>query len=164
MNNIVSDIRKKQDEIIMMINSTFDKIIRDVSSLEQNSPREEEQYEIIYPITNVSGFKGTKVIAVILNNDRIKAPTWKTVVKIVLSEVIKDEDKKRRLYALREKILGRNRTRLSAVSDDMRSPLKLDEDLYIETHYDTEALMDLLLKILNDINYDYSQIKIVIKN
>ena len=46
----------------------------------------------------------------------------------------------------------------------MRSPLKLCDELYIETHYDTETLMKLLLEILDSISYDYNDIKVVIKN
>ena len=46
----------------------------------------------------------------------------------------------------------------------MKSPLKISENIYIETHYDTESLMKLLIQVLNEISYDYNNIKIVIKN
>ena len=71
---------------------------------------------------------------------------------------------KQKLYELNDKLLGRKRTRLSKTPDDMRKPLELCENLYIETHYDTETLMNLLLQILNDIEYDYRDIKVAIKN
>ena len=66
--------------------------------------------------------------------------------------------------ALRDKILGRKRTRVSSSNVTMRSPLKLNEKLYIETHYDTETLMNFLIQILSEIHYDYNNIEIVIKN
>jgi len=164
MNNIVSEIRKKQDEVILMVNSAFDEIVKKVSQLSVSDIKEYNDYEITYPISNTSGFKSKKVIAVILNNQRIIAPTWKTVVQIILSDAIQDEEKKKRLYSLCDKLLGRKRKRLSSNYEDMRSPLKVDKNLYIETHYDTETLMNLLLQVLNEISYDYSSIKIAIKN
>jgi len=164
MNNIINEIRKKQDEIILMVNSSFEEIIRRVSELNEQDIMEINDYEMSHPITNTAGFKGKKVIAVSLDERREVAPTWKKAVEKILKEVMKDDEMKKRIYNLRNKLLGRTRTRLSSTSDEMRSPLKLDENLYIETHYDTETLMKLLLQILNEISYDYSKIKIVIKN
>lgn len=164
MNNIVNEIRKKQDEIIVMINSSFEEIIKEVSQISKSDIKENNDYEIIYPLTNTSGFKNKKVIAVILNDKRIIAPTWKSAVSIILSDALKNDDIKNKMYNLCDKLLGRKRTRLSSKSDGMRSPLELDENLYIETHYDTETLMNLLLQVLNEVSYDYSTVRIAIKS
>ena len=164
MENIIREIRKKQDELILMINSTFDEIIQEVASLSSEEVVAENEYEVAYPITNTSGFKSKKVIAVILNGERIIAPTWKNVVRIILMDAIKEERNKTKLSNLCDRLLGRTRTRLSSVPDEMRSPLQLADNIYVETHYDTETLMNLLLQILNEISYDYGDIKIVIKN
>lgn len=166
MNNIIDEIRKKQDELIVMINSSFDEIVKEISKLKQTDIKEDEQYDAIYPLTNTAGFKGKKIIGVILNGKREIVPTWKQAVYIILSDVIKDENNKKKLYNLCDKLLGRKRIRLSSSSENMRSPLKLsdDDNLYVETHYDTETLMNLLLQILNEISYDYSNIRVVIKN
>ena len=164
MNNIIKEIRKKQNELIVMVNSTFDEIVKKVSLLDESVVREDNEYEVINPITNISGFKGKKVIAIILDGRRITTRTWKTVVETILTNAIQDEIKKKKLENLCDRLLGRTRTRLSTVPENMRSPLKIDEKIYVETHYDTETLMNLLLQILNEISYDYSNVKIVIKN
>lgn len=164
MSNVINEIRKKQDELIVMINSTFDEIVKEVSKLNQSNNFIEDEYELIYPLTNTAGFKSKKVIAVIINDKRIITPTWKSVVEAILSDALKSKKTKDKIYNLRDKILGRKRKRLSSTSKDMRSPLNLDKNLFIETHYDTETLMNLLLQILNEVSYDYSKIKIVIKN
>ena len=164
MNSIINNIRKKQDEIILMINSAFDEIVYEVSHINPANIDEKNEYEISYPLTNTAGFKSKKVIAVILRNERIITPTWKKAVEAILKDAIKDAEKKNKLYNLCDRLLGRKRTRVSSNPDDMRSPLELDKDLYVETHDDTETLMNLLLQILNEISYDYSTIKIVIKN
>lgn len=164
MNEIVRKIRKKQEELTTMINTAFDEIIKEVERISDYEVEENNNYDTTYPLTNAAGLKGKKIIAVIINEERYISPTWKNAVKIILDDVIKDNVKKKKLFSLREKILGRKRVILSSKLDDMRSPLELANNLYIETHYDTETLVKLLLQILNQIDYDYSNIKIVIKN
>lgn len=164
MNEIVRKIRKKQEELTTMINTAFDEIIKEVERISDYEVEENNNYDTTYPLTNAAGLKGKKIIAVIINEERYISPTWKNAVKIILDDVIKDNVKKKKLFSLREKILGRKRVILSSKLDDMRSPLELANNLYIETHYDTETLVKLLLQILNQIEYDYSNIKIVIKN
>lgn len=163
MNNLIDEIRKKQDEIIMMINAAFDETIKKVANLQLNPNEEKNEFEMIYPVTNVGGFKGKKVIAVIINGKRYVVPTWKVAVTTILQEVMKDENNKNKIYNLCDKLLGRVRNRLSHTNSGMRSAIKLDDNLYIETHYDTETLMRFLLQILSDINYDFSNIKIALK-
>lgn len=162
--NIIKEIREKQNELIIMINSTFDDLVRKVEKIEIEENEFEGEYETIYPITNTTGFKGRKPIAIIYKGERKITPTWKVVVNTVLQEVMKDEMMKNRLMLLRDKLLGRVRNRLSKTSDDMRSPLKIYDNLFIETHYDTETLIKLLLEILEEISYDYNEIQVVIKN
>ncbi len=162
-NKIISEIRKKQDELIVMINTTFDQIVNDVNKL-KNINNTSNQYELIYPLTNAGGFKGKKVIAVIINGKRHIAATWKIAVKLILEDALSDRRTKQKILDLRDIILGRTRNRLSKSSKGMRSPLELEKNLYLETHYDTESLIKLLLEILNAAAYDYSNIRIVIKN
>lgn len=162
--NIINEIREKQNELIVMINSVFDEMVKKVEQLNLEENSAQTEYETIYPLTNTTGFKGKKPIAVIINNKRTTTPTWKKVVEHILKEIIKDEAKKEKMLSLRDVLLGRVRTRVSERKDDMRSPLEVCNGLYIETHYDTETLMNLLLEILNSISYDYSNIRVIIKN
>lgn len=162
--NIINDIREKQNQLIVMVNATFDELVRKVEEIQAEGNENEIEYESVYPITNTTGFKGKKPIAVKIAAERMTAPTWKIVVEKILKEVLKEKEMEDRLMALRDKILGRKRTRVSASSSTMRSPLKINEKLYIETHYDTETLMNFLIQILSEIHYDYNNIEVVIKN
>lgn len=162
--NIIQDIREKQNQLIVMINATFEEIVKEVEQIKAGEKEYEEVYESVYPITNTTGFKGKKPIAVKFGEERIIASTWKMVMETILKEVLKDSNMKNRIMSLRDKLLGRVRKRISATSDDMRSPIELCEGLYIETHYDAETLMNLLIQVLNEIKYDYNHINIVIKN
>lgn len=147
-----------------MINTTFDELVKKVEKMQRGEENDEMEYEITYPITNTSVFKGKKPIAVKIQNKRVITPTWKKVVENILKEVLEDEQMKNKIFGLRDVLLGRVRTRVSKKKNQMRSPLKLCDELYIETHYDTETLMNLLLEILDSISYDYNNIKVVIKN
>lgn len=162
--NIINEIREKQNQLIVMVNTTFDELVRKVENLQLEGNKNETEFESVYPITSTTVFKGKKPIAVKIGNQRIITPTWKKVVENVLQVVLEDEQMKRKMFNLRDILLGRVRTRVSKKSDSMRSPLKLCNELYIETHYDTETLMNLLLEILNEISYDYNNIQVVIKS
>lgn len=162
--NLINEIRENQNQLILMINTTFDELVKKVEKMQRGEENDEMEYEITYPITNTSVFKGKKPIAVKIQNKRVITPTWKKVVENILKEVLEDEQMKNKIFGLRDVLLGRVRTRVSKKKDKMRSPLKLCDELYIETHYDTETLMNLLLEILDSISYDYNNIKVVIKN
>lgn len=162
--NLINEIRENQNQLILMINTTFDELVKKVEKMQRGEENDKMEYEITYPITNTSVFKGKKPIAVKIQNKRVITPTWKKVVENILKEVLEDEQMKNKIFGLRDVLLGRVRTRVSKKKDQMRSPLKLCDELYIETHYDTETLMNLLLEILDSISYDYNNIKVVIKN
>ena len=66
---------------------------------------------------------------------------------------------------LRGKVSGRNRVLLGKSAENMRSPVKIDDELYVETHYDTETLLRILTtRILDPVQYDYSRITITVRN
>lgn len=162
--DLINEIREQQKQIILTINTAFDELVKKVEKININEENVNIEYESEYPITNTTVFKGKKPIAVKMKGKRIITPTWKSVVKVILQEVLKDEQMKKRILDLRDRILGHKRTRISDREGDMRSPLQLCDDLFIETHYDTETLMNLLLQILEGINYNYNDIAIFIKN
>ena len=68
------------------------------------------------------------------------------------------------LLNLRGKILGRNRVLLGSDTGKMRSPVKIMDALYVETHYDAETLLRILTtRILDEVGYDYSRIQVAVK-
>lgn len=65
---------------------------------------------------------------------------------------------------LRGKVQGRNRVLIGNETRKMHSPVKIDEALYVETHYDTETLLKILTtRILDEVGYDYRKIKISVR-
>lgn len=163
MANVLDKIRQKQKEMLLMINNTFDEIINDVSKL-QNGLEINNEYELVYPITNTKIFKGKKIVAVLIGGNRYTVPTWKKAFEIVLKDAVKDSKRMTKIKQLRNHLLGHKRNRLSDNPNEMISPIQIANNLYVETNYDVETLMNLLLQILDEISYDYSNINIAVKN
>ncbi len=96
---------------------------------------------------------------------RIDVPTWKKVVEIILKKCNQETVYHNRLIELRGKVAGRDRVLVGEKPDEMRSPLEIAEGLYVETHYDTESLLRILItRILDAIHYDYNGITIAVRN
>lgn len=157
-NELIQSINLQIDEIILQLRNEQELVIQ----------REKVQiYESWYPLTSATGvFKGKKPISVRLAGGKsINVPTWKQVVHVILQNCIKDLTYKQRLMEIRGRITGRNRVLLADRPDEMRSPVKIDEGLWVETHYDTESLLRILTtRILDAIGYDYSEIEIAVRS
>jgi hypothetical protein len=165
--NVIQEIQSIRSQIMLEVDEAFTTLIR---KLERNTISVEnlpvEDFETVYPITvNPAIFKGKKPNAVIFGNVRVTARTWKMVLKEILRRCNEEPEKHKALMSLRDKITGRERIILSARKTNMRSPFEIGTKLYIETHYDTETLMRILLsRVLSEINYDYSIISVAVRN
>ena len=110
-------------------------------------------------------FKGTKPVSVMLpSGATVYTKTWKKVVTAILVDCNSDKDIHNSLLEMRGKIFGNFRTILSDGTSKLTAPIKIDEDLYFETKYDTETLLHVLKeRVLDVVGYDYSTILIQYK-
>lgn len=166
----IQKLQKLREELIREIDEKFDWIIEGMEKESipsiQKGNHKTQNYEITYPLNVGSGiFKGKHPIGILFGDGhRTKNPTWKSVVEEVLKDCCKDPVQRQALMDLRGKVLGRNRVLLGSEVGKMRSPVKIDEALYVETHYDAETLLRILTRrILDMVGYDYRDIWIVIK-
>ena len=167
--DIIKELEAMRKRMVQEINTEFDLLIeRAVSEgLTMEASAEEEAYESVYPLTaGTKIFKGTKPTNVIFaDGTRVHVATWKQVVGAVMEQCLQAEQNKQKLMGLVGNISGRKRMLLANTGKDMRSPLKLCKGLFMETHYDTETLLNVLTtRILGAIQYDYSKIQITIRN
>ena len=124
-------------------------------------------FESIYPICMEPGFfKGKSVVGVIFPDGvRRETPTWKALVEVIMKRCNDDAEKHAALMELRNRVQGRSRLLLGNSSTGMRSAIKIDRGLYMETHYDTESLLRIMkTRILDAVGYDYSGIQVAIRN
>lgn len=168
--NLYNELQNFRAELINDINMKFDSILKQIDENPNSDiishSNEQKDYEIIMPLCmRSSAFKGKKPVAVIFKDgSRINIRSWKNAVSVILNDCIKDKSIKQQLYKLTGRISGRNRVLLSSSKKDMRSPIKIDENLYVESHYDTETLIRILTtRILEPVGYDYSEINIAIR-
>ena len=123
------------------------------------------RYEIVCPLTvKPNLFVGKKPVAVLFGDERVEVKSWRQVYAVILGRCNDDPVHHERLMYLRNKAAGKVRKFLSDSPDGMSSPLKIDEDMYGETHYGSETMMHILVNhILKPAHFDYSNIHIAIK-
>lgn len=162
----LAEIKMAQAYLTQEISRTFEGLIAKVQAGNEAALPNERVYETMYPLSTDSAiFKGTKPTCVMLGNERVVATTWKNVFKTVILNCNSNTNNHKALMALRNKILGRERILLSDVPGEMYRPFKIDTNLYAETHYDTETLMNVLLhRILDEVGYDYGNISVGVRN
>jgi len=121
--------------------------------------------ELIFPITVDSHmFIGKKPIAVLFGKERVEVKTWVQVYTVILKRCNADPDHHKMLMYLRGKVSGKCRVFLADKPDGMRSPVKIDEEMYGEAHYGSATLLHILInRILAPARFDCGDIRVVLK-
>jgi hypothetical protein len=120
-------------------------------------------FELIYPLSiHPSIFVGKKPSAILVGDERVDVKTWRQVVGVILTRC--DSEEHERLMYLRDKVHGKIRTIFSASDFGMRRPLKICDDMYIETHYGSATMIYILRDlILAYTEFDCSDISLILK-
>lgn len=118
--------------------------------------------EITVPLdTNPSMFVGTKPNAVIVGDVQHVVRSWHEVYEIVIGKCNADPRRHELLTNNLHWFQGNVRKFLSDSPNCMKRPLKVDENLWAETHYGSATLLHILVeRILGPVGFDCSGIKI----
>ena len=167
--NLIEELDAMKNRIIQEVNTEFERLAErmEQENVQVLNRERERAYESIYPLTTDSNiFKGTKPTAVIFGGQtRVDVRTWRQVAEVVMQDCIASRSNRAALQELCGKITGKKRTLLNSNPQGMRSPLRLDENLYMETHYDVENLLNILTtRILEAVHYDYGRISVAIRS
>ena len=104
---------------------------------------------------DVSTLRGTKPTLVRYGDEVIPVTSWKRAFAAVLDICNRQEHYHEALLTICNETLGRSRKVIADSPQGMLSPLKVDDNLYVETNFSTEALLKLLRdRILNRIDFD----------
>ena len=164
--NIMQEVQKIHGQIIDL-EASCSELIRKMGNNTATVERQRiEAYEVIYPISmNPAVFKGKKPTAIIFGNERVSVSSWQKVLKEIILRCNAQPEYRKKLMNLRDKVSGRERVILSAKKSGMRRSFEIGTRLYIETHYDTETLLRILLtRILDEVGYNYSNITVAVWN
>lgn len=152
--------------LIREINRQINGIIRDggADTPRRNTPViRENSGQVVVPgetmgialYGDISTLRGTKPTLVRYGDDVIPVTSWKRAFATVLDICNRQEHYHEALLAIRNETLGRSRKVIADSPQGMLSPLKVDDNLYIETNFSTEALLKLLRdRILSRIDFD----------
>lgn len=120
----------------------------------------------ILPLNSMSAFfKGTKVTAVrFADGSEISVGKWKDAVKVIMQNCNSNEKMHTALTRICGTVFGKTRTLFDKSPDEMIAPIKIDENMYLETKFDVEALLNVLKnRIFDLIGFDYSGISIKVE-
>lgn len=159
---ILPKIEQCRTELHQMIDNAFNKLV--LSLVENEAVHDMKNGDcLILPLAaSPAVFKGTKPTAVFLP-DRSEVPvrTWKNAAQVILQDCCADPQRKERLMELRGRVAGNFRFLIHDRPDGLSVPLKICDDLYLESKFDTEALLrNITNKLLDRVGYDYRGIVI----
>lgn len=170
--DLLYELQTMRARLISEIDMSFEQLMKQLSEEKENQESTAKtvinpSYEKIYPLS--AGpfiFKGEKPTSIIFpDSKRVEVTTWKNVAEEILKDCISDKSREKLLLELRGKTSGRSRQFLAGTGSQMRSPIEITKDIYMETHYDTETLLRILTtRILTPVGYDYSGISVAIRN
>ncbi len=156
-----AEIEECRTALHRMVDEHFDLVIQSLQTGEPLPQRE----TVLSLSTDPRQFKGTKPAAVIFpDGRRVEVTKWRAAVTIILRECANTPPYGERLMSIREKVMGRQRTILSASSKGMDAPLEIGPELFMEGKFDTEALLYALTKrVLAPVGYSYSGISVQLR-
>ncbi len=137
-------------------------VVADKMSKHLQSPNER-----ILPLGSAAAqCKGKKAVAVVLpSGERVETSTWKKAAAAIMRDCDADPQRHEMLMELREGVPCRFRQMLSGTPKGMDAPLKINDGLYLESKFDTEALLtNLTQKILRRVGYNYGGVMILYRD
>ena len=163
--NLANEIKAAQVQINAILEELLSKAEQADNAPSDDANAEAQSFESIHPLSlNPSFFKGERPTGVLFGAERVDVHTWQMAFKEILAHCVADPEAHVNLMNLRGKIAGPKRYILAKDPATMRTPHKIADNLFIETHYDTETLIRILTKrVLDAAGYDYSHISVAIR-
>lgn len=159
LKNLLTDCERMEQKLNLLIAELEH---TDALGRGQQAPDFEEVYSLSM---GPAFFKGKRPASIIFpDGRRLATPTWKKFVAAMMEDCNRDPDRHHTLMVMRNWVQGRDRTLLGKSAERMRSPIMIDDGLYLETHYDTESLLRITTeRILKAVGYNYSNIQVTIR-
>ncbi|MCI8562257.1 MAG: hypothetical protein HFH69_01935 [Lachnospiraceae bacterium] len=167
--DVLNRLNALRTSLIREINRQFNGIMRvgDINITHRNIPMLRENVGqaaaggtmSISLYGNLSTLRGTKPTLVRYGDESIPVASWKRAFAAVLDICNRQEHYHEALLSMRSEIVGRGRKVIADSPAGMLSPLEVDNGLYVETNFSTEALLKMLRdRILYRIDFDGSSI------
>ena len=151
-------IEELREEMLQLVNTKCDALLQMYRSGEVHTSVKDTIRESSLITVSPAELKGKRPLAVqFAPGEWIETPTWRKVAQRILQTCNEQPDIHERFMEMCGKVAGRWRTILGSSPEEMDVPIKVDEELYFEGKFDTEAMLNMLeKKVLEPAGVDYS--------
>lgn len=154
-------IEELREEMLQLVNTKCDALLQMHQSGELRTNMKDTIRESSLITVSPAELKGKPLAVQFARGEWIETPTWRKVAQKILQACNEQPDIHERFMEMCGKVAGRWRTILGSSPEEMDVPIKVDEELYFEGKFDTEAMLNMLeKKVLEPTGVDYSSIKI----
>ena len=143
---ILAEVERCRAQLHHLIDERLDTFILRVTCGDLSEYIPDETVRAIPLVSAPARCKGMKPVAVILpDGSMVETSTWKKAAAAILRDCAADPGCHERLMELRGRVNGNFRRLLAEDPNGMDAPLKITEGLYLESKFDTQALLDTVL-------------------
>ncbi len=140
-------IEELREEMLQLVNTKCDALLQMYRSGEMLTDMNDTIRESSLITVSPAELKGKRPLAVqFAPGEWIETPTWRKVAQRILQTCNEQPDIHERFMEMCGKVAGRWRTILGSSPEEMDVPIKVDEELYFEGKFDTEAMLNMLEK------------------
>lgn len=153
---ILAEVKRCRTQLHQLIDDRLDAFILQITCGDLSEYIQDEAVRAVPLMSASARCKGMKPVAVVLpDGSMVETSTWKKAAAAILRDCAADPGRNEQLMKMRGRVNGNFRSLLAEDPDGMDAPLKITEGLYLESKFDTQALLDnLTQKILHRVGYD----------
>ena len=163
---VLAEVDRCRAQLHQLIDDRLDAFILRITCGDLSEYIQDETVRAIPLVSAPARCKGMKPVAVILpDGSMVETSTWKKAAAAILRDCDSDPEHHKQLMEMRGRVNGNFRRLLAEDPNGMDAPLKITEGLYLESKFDTQALLDnLTQKILYRVGYDCGGIAVLYRS
>ena len=163
---VLAEVERCRTQLHQLIDDRLDAFMVRITCGDLSEYIRDEAVRAVPLVSAPARCKGMKSVAVVfLDGFMVETPTWKKAAAAILRDCDADPSCHERLMEMRGRVNGNFRRLLAEGPNGMDAPLKITEGLYLESKFDTQALLDnLTQKILCRVGYDCGGIAVLYRS
>ena len=160
---VLAEMERCRAQLHQLIDDRLDAFMLQISFGDLSEYIQDKTVQAIPLVSAPARCKGMKPVAVILpGGSMAETSTWKKAAAAILRDCATDPKCHEQLMEMRGRVNGNFRRLLAENPNGMGAPLRITDGLYLESKFDTQALLDnLIQKILRRTGYDCGRIAVL---
>ena len=163
---VLAEIERCRAQLHQLVDDRLDAFILRITCGDLSKYIQDKTVRAIPFVSAPTRCKGMKPVAVVLpDGSMVETSTWKKAAAAILRDCDADPRCHEQLMEMRGRVNGNFRRLLAETPNGMGAPLRITEGLYLESKFDTQALLDnLTQKILRRAGYDCGRIAVLYRS